>query len=307
MEEIDVDVKRFDPKTIPYNSVILMLGMRNSGKSSCIRDILFHHKDIPKATVISGTEGPNPFFKKFMPLNFINTNVDESIIQDALKRQEVIKESKDALVSSDNPVLREKSKKIDTRAILILDDCVGKNNKIFRTNPVKEMFMNGKHFDMLFIIALQYATSIHPDLRQNINYIFLFAEPRRVERERIYRNYASAIPSFELFNFLMDEYTNNYGCLVIKITNSTNLGDSIFRYKGNLHTPQFKIGAPIYWKGDKELRDKLHARALVKAERVLNALELADVNMLDSHKTSGSNAKRHKLKKNTEYRINSVD
>jgi hypothetical protein len=299
--ETDINIREFDPKTVPFNSVMLMLGMRNSGKSTCIKDLLYHHRNMPKCTVMSGTEDASPFFKKFMPLSFIKTNIEESVIIETIKRQSYIKKAKQVFEARGD---KEKATKIDTRAALILDDCVGKNSSLFRTNAVKEMFMNGRHFDLMFLISLQYATSIHPDLRTNINYVFIFSEPRLTERKRIWNNFGTLIPDFDLFCKLMDLYTTNYGCLVIQIGKSINISDNIFRYRGNLNTSNFKLGDQVYWKKDEIDRSKIAARELEQAEKVFEALNLADMSKLDAMGGGGGNTKKKGAYSNV--RINSV-
>ena len=45
MEEIKL--KKFDMKKMNKNSVCVLIAKRNSGKSFLMRDILYHHKNIP--------------------------------------------------------------------------------------------------------------------------------------------------------------------------------------------------------------------------------------------------------------------
>lgn len=275
----DITIRQLDPKTIPFKSVMVMLGMRESGKSTTIKDILANHRTVPRCTVMSGTEDANPFFKNFMPLSFIRTDIEESVLQEVLKRQVILKTSKETFLASGK---KDKSDKIDPRAALILDDCVGKNKSLFRSKTMAEVFMNGRHFDLMVLVSLQYCVSIHPDLRTNVNYVFIFSEPRRVERKRIWNAFGTIIPDFELFSLLMDRYTCNFGCLIIKISKSPNIEDCVFHYKGNLNTPSFKIGDPVYWKKDEINRSKMEARNLERAEKVFSALTAADTGAIDA-------------------------
>ena len=57
-------LKKFDMKNIPEDAVCIFIGRRRTGKSTLVRDLLYHHRDLPMGCVISGTEESNGFFKK---------------------------------------------------------------------------------------------------------------------------------------------------------------------------------------------------------------------------------------------------
>ena len=64
---------------------------------------------------------------------------------------------------------------------------------------------------------MQFALGIPPNLRTNIDYVFILRENIVSNRKRIYEHYAGMFPSFEMFCQIMDQCTENYECLVIKI------------------------------------------------------------------------------------------
>jgi GTP-binding protein EngB required for normal cell division len=47
--------------------VIVLIGRRDTGKSYLVRDLLYHHRDVPIGTVISGTEAGNGFYSAHIP------------------------------------------------------------------------------------------------------------------------------------------------------------------------------------------------------------------------------------------------
>ena len=69
----------------------------------------------------------------------------------------------------------------------------------------------------MLIITMQYPLGIPPNLRTNIDYVFILREPYMTNRKRIWENYASMFPTLESFCSVMDQTTENYECLVIKI------------------------------------------------------------------------------------------
>ena len=52
---LNVNIRKFDMKMIPQDAVCVFIGRRRTGKSTLVRDLLFHHQSMPLGTVISGT------------------------------------------------------------------------------------------------------------------------------------------------------------------------------------------------------------------------------------------------------------
>ena len=48
-----LELKKFDISQITDDKVVVMIGKRNTGKSFLIRDLLYHHTNLPIGTVIS--------------------------------------------------------------------------------------------------------------------------------------------------------------------------------------------------------------------------------------------------------------
>jgi hypothetical protein len=246
-DRLDLDL--FDLESIEFNSIIVLVGKRRSGKSYLLRNIMYNHRHMPLGTCISATESANPFYADFIPKKFIHFRYNPAIVQGALKRQAMLKKK---LNKKHNVELK---KIVDSRAFLILDDCIY-DKTIKRDQTISEIFMNGRHVDLMFIITMQSPLGISPDARGNVDYAFIFKESSLNNRKKIYDNYASCIPSFKLFNRIMDKCTENYECVVIKSITCTNkLQDQVFWYKAP-PTGNFRVCDKIFWeKQDEEEED----------------------------------------------------
>jgi hypothetical protein len=242
-----LELKKFDMKRIVFDKyenkgpVIVMIGRRDTGKSFLMRDLLYHQRDIPVGTVVSGTEQLNQFFSAHVPPVLIHHKFSENIIANVLMRQkQVVKQFK-------TQIDVHKKTTLDPRAFLILDDCMydksWPNNELIRI-----IFMNGRHYKLCTIFSQQFPLGIPPVLRTNIDYVFILREPVTNNRKRIYDNYAGMFPTFESFCQVMDQCTENYECLVIDNNCKSNkLNDQVFWYKA-LTSPPFKMCAPELWK-----------------------------------------------------------
>lgn len=220
-----LELRKFDPSVIKSDSVVIFIGKRNTGKSFCMKDILNYHRDLPVGVVISPTERANQYFERFVPKMLIYDEYDEKITQKFLDRQiDITKRKKMELK-------RSGVSNIDNRAFLIFDDCLY-DKKWPNDKNIRACFMNGRHYNIFFLITMQFALGIPPVLRGNVDYIFIFRENIVKNRERLYNHYAGMFPTFEVFQQTMDACTSNYECLVIdNKTQSNKLEDQIFWYK----------------------------------------------------------------------------
>jgi hypothetical protein len=143
----------------------------------------------------------------------------------------------------------------DPRAFVIMDDLLYCAEKWKKDPFINSVFMNGRHYKLLYILALQYPIGIGPNLRTNIDYTFILRNPVPTERKKIFDHYAGMFPSFEAFCQIMDACTDNYECLVIDNTvQSNNMLDCVFWYKADDHPP-FKIGSREFWEMSKNFDD----------------------------------------------------
>jgi hypothetical protein len=249
---MNLELAKFDMKAISFRPdenkgpVIVLIGRRDTGKSFLVQDLMFHHQDIPIGTVISGTEAGNGFFAAHVPKLFIHDAYNTAIIENILKRQKAVLKQ----VKKEHDMYKKSS--IDPRTFVVLDDCLY-DNKWTKDVMMRLLFMNGRHWKIMLVITMQYPLGIPPNLRTNIDYVFILREPYIANRKRIYDNYAGMFPTFESFCQVMDQCTENYECLVINNNAKSNkLQDQIFWYKAQQHGP-FKLGSKEFWEISKNL------------------------------------------------------
>jgi hypothetical protein len=250
-----LELKKFDMKSITFKPdenkgpVIVMIGRRDTGKSFLVRDLLFHHQDIPIGTVISGTEAGNGFYSAHVPKLFIHDEYNTVLIENVLRRQKV------ALKQMTQQITEYGKTTIDPRAFVILDDCLY-DQSWTKDKMMRLLFMNGRHWKIMLIITMQYPLGIPPNLRTNIDYVFILREPYATNRKRIWENYASMFPTFEAFSSVMDQTTENYECMVINNNAKSNkLNDCVFWYKAENRPNNFKLGSKEFWELSKNLGD----------------------------------------------------
>jgi len=235
--------------------MIVLIGKKDTGKSFLVKDILYNTQAcFPIGTVISGTEVANPFFQDLVPSKLIHDKYKPDIVMNAIKRQLSVKQTREHEKRS-----RGGNSNIDPRAFLILDDCLYDASWI-REESTRYIFMNGRHIDMVTLITMQYPLGITPNLRTNIDFVFILRENGIGNRRRIYENFAGMFPNFEMFCQFMDQCTENYECLVIcNGVQSNKLDDQVFWYKASDH-PQFKMCDDSLWSDNKPFTSSMLAQ-----------------------------------------------
>jgi hypothetical protein len=118
------------------------------------------------------------------------------------------------------------------------------------------------------MITMQYPLGITPNLRTNVDFVFILRENILGNRKRIYENYAGMFPTFEMFCQFMDQCTENYECIVICNSSPSNkLEDQVFWYKASDHGP-FHLCDESLWVDNKPFSSTMLAASEYSPEKV---------------------------------------
>lgn len=238
-----ITVRELDPDMIPPSvanvqegtgtggSKITVIGKPGSGKSWIIRSLLYAKRAcFPIGMVVSGTEDSNHFYEQFFPSTFIHNSLDVDLLERFKKRQKV-------------------SQKYIAQpwGVILLDDCTD-DCTLLRSKLFHDYYKNGRHWNMFFILSLQYCMDISPALRTNVDGVFILREPSLRNRKIIWENYASIVPTFKLFCHIMDEVTEDYTALYIhNRVQSNDWQECVFWYRASPVPDDWRFGCKEYW------------------------------------------------------------
>ena len=156
---------------------------------------------------------------------------------------------------------------------IVFDDMLHDAQNWKNEKTIKNIFFNGRHYNFLFILTMQYPLGITPALRSNIDYVFIFNEPSVKNRRKIYDDYAAMLPSFDHFCNILDACTQNHECLVIKTSgNSSDLRNIVFWYKAESHE-DFHVGHPKFWKFHQQHYNKNYEDDNLEVDEKVNELK----------------------------------
>ena len=227
---MNIQLKKFNPASMADDKVCVFIGKRGTGKSTLVSDILYHKKHLPIGVVMSATEEGNHYYQQFVPDLFIHSDYNKEVIESILDRQKKV-------VSQNKP---------NPNAFLLLDDCMY-DRKFMKDVCIRQCFMNGRHWKLFFMLTMQYCMDLTPDLRANVDYIFILRENVVQNREKLYKSFFGIFPTFDMFNQVMSKCTENYECLVLDNTSKSNkIEDCVYWYKAKVRK-NFRVGSPAIW------------------------------------------------------------
>jgi len=251
---MSISLSKFNPKKIEERrlsgsgpATCVFIGKRGTGKSTLVADILYYLRKINAGVAISATEDGNAYYSSFIPDILIHSEYKPEIIQQVITRQKKI--------------INGNKKNTDGDVFVLLDDCMYDKRMIRDTN-IRGIFMNGRHWRITFMLTMQYCMDLPPDLRSNIDYVFILRENIIQNQEKIYKNFFGIFPHLSIFQDVLNSCTEGYDCLVLDNTSkSNNIQDCVFWYRAKPNR-NFRIGSKELWKYCQKNYDKKKAKTV---------------------------------------------
>lgn len=237
--EYDVAVDPFNVRTLKQARTYMLLGKRNTGKTTLLTDLCFHRQTMEFGIVFAGSIGSREDIKKYHPDTFIY----EKFSADRLKTF-----FKD--VKRMNGKLRRRNQQM-VDCYLIIDD-TGFDTSMWMNKTLVEIMQNGRHYNISLFICLQYGKALRPNMRSQVDYVFILKEKAPEMINKIWDCFAGGhFKSKKQFTSTLDKCTRDFRCLVIKNADvNEDDGDfngSVYFYKAKKEHHDFRIGCDAMW------------------------------------------------------------
>lgn len=297
---VGLKLKKFRMEWVKDGQNVVMVGSRGRGKSTIVLDLLYHKQDIPYVCCISPTDIFNQTFSPHVPSRFIFSKYSKELLASFLRRQKQITQKKiEASIGLGNPSYKD----VDPRAVIVMDDCLADSKGWGNDPSLRWIFYNGRHAHINLVLTMQYQVGIPPCFRGNIDWIFLCRETKKIEREKLYKFYASIFPDFKMFDNIFMACTGDKKCMVIQgLSESVKITDQVFWFKASLHK-DFRICYDEFWENNdyylKKRMEKEFGKVGTAEEKVndLNPKEGSHVEADDYYKyVGGKNSVQFELK-----------
>tara|TARA_B110001452_G_scaffold242499_1_gene225326 strand:+ start:657 stop:1496 length:840 start_codon:yes stop_codon:yes gene_type:complete len=236
----NINIKRFDPSRLGKETTILLIGKRNTGKSTLLRDLMYHMKDkLDFGVLMSPTEEATGDMKDLLPAPCIYNSFNSTAV--------------DVLLDVQKQTVKTGNFK---SVFLITDDCMY-DKKVMKTPQMRAIFMNGRHRKLFYINCMQYMMDLGPELRCNTDYVFALRENIISNRAKLHQFFFGMFDTLGSFSKVFDKCTQGYECMVLDNTvRSNNVEDCVFWYQAEHNLPKFRMCKPVYWRlSDKYNRD----------------------------------------------------
>jgi len=260
---MNIQIKKFDPSSIDPCRICVFIGRRGTGKSQLVTDILYHQRKIPMGVVMSGTEESNEHYQKYVPDSFIYGQHEPAVVKKIIAHQQKTLKKMTAKQKED---FSDPSQSV----FMLLDDCMF-DNKWTRDRDMRCIFMNGRHYRIFFMLTIQYCMDLPPSLRGQCDYIFVLRENILENKQKLYKHFFGIFPSFEAFNEVLMQCTENYECLVLNVRSTSNkIEDVVFWYKAKIGR-KFRIGSPALWEHHRRNYNPKHDSSEPEEKKKANA------------------------------------
>lgn len=273
---IHYDLFYFKLAMILARTTILIYGKRGSGKTTLMCNILSElHKHYPLGCAIAPTATVRLELCKHMPSSLIWPEFDIDKLTAVVSK--FTESTMPDWMEYTNDTKKSEEQKADIlNWLLIMDDC-GFSEKTFRHVTFNNMYMNGRQVGQGIILNLQRLRSIGPQLRGQLDYVFLFRDLSKSVQESIHQDFFSFL-EFKHFKSLYMRCTEGYNCIVLDVQKAQrirNLGghspdsikECIFVYSPKpIHQiPPYAMFHPFVWKMDIAWKRLLKKRSLSRS------------------------------------------
>lgn len=227
------NIKVFNPKELKDNFFMYVVGMRRSGKTTIIKDILFNSK------------------KKFDEVYLISETADLSgDYDDYVKNFHIfeLERAEEVLAKVDAEQRTIQNKDLRRKILFILDDVITEGNRATWDN----LATYGRHLKSSVILLSQSMKAISPKTRKNADYALMSASRNYDDIEAFVREYLTG--SFSGGNTTSTETLRNSMNIYNEITKepyffifvdssaqTRNINDFVYKYKASGDIKKFNI------------------------------------------------------------------
>ena len=246
----DLNLEKFNPSQAKPHRIWLIIGTRGSGKSVLLKDLLYHTRgEYDFGLAMTATHSSAETLRQVFPKSLVYDRGYDFEKADTMLAQarENVKNGK------------------DRAGLLLLDDCAF-DDKVMKSDTMKELHLNGRHAAITLMSTTQYCLTVSPLLRANIDYIFVMADNVLANRKRLHQFFFGCFDTFQQFDSVFKTVTKNFGCLVLDNTNKTgSLEQSIRWYRADpIPDKRFRIMRRQYYAMDEFVQKSMNKLNLLR-------------------------------------------
>ena len=232
--------RKFDPSTIRDFASILFAGGKRTGKSSVMREFMYHIRHrVYDSHIYSGTydeEHPWEWYTPEQMVHYCLKEFDKESLSDTLATQNQRKALAKQYNTSCPP------------SLCVFEDLEFLKPSIWVNQGTRGVMFNGRWYKEFFFVAYQYVMEVKMEMRGSFDYAVFTMDNSQAVRERIWKQFAGVFKNFDTFDMAFIELTKDYRVMVLDLrARSYNVEDCVFWYKSDPNLGRFKMGHPDVW------------------------------------------------------------
>ncbi|KNC83801.1 hypothetical protein SARC_03977 [Sphaeroforma arctica JP610] len=129
---------------------------------------------------------------------------------------------------------------------MVMDDISGYRSQL---NKLSAVFNNSRHYSIFILLCGQQYTNVTPEVRKSMNAIITMGTDPVSERDRLYDEFFSFVPSKKLFIEIFNIVTATPFMALVGDRNvyGNNWRNRLFYYRAKPYPSSFKLGSHSFW------------------------------------------------------------
>lgn len=206
--------------------VHLVTGQRGTGKTSLLRDLVYHMRDrFDYGVAFTPTEASAKMFREFMPPSLIHDSFKPKVLETLMQSQ---RDSGGDMSLGTAPSV-----------FVLMDDC---DSAVLECRAFRDLCLNGRFHKVTLLMSA--AFNLDPVLCGSVDYCFCLRDIVMGNRIKLWKNFFSFFSlyhSYDAFSRAMTQATKDHRCIVLDNTTSSC---AVLWYRAAPELPRFGACVP---------------------------------------------------------------
>ncbi len=225
------DIYPLDPKDIPLEGTIAVVGRSKSGKSTIARSLLKHLRHrFDSCIVICASKKDAKKWERHVPATFVFTEFDSDMLLNVLAECEQAEDMGQP-----------------HRCVIFLDDSLYRSNTRYLM-VIDDLCCRGRQANILTVMMLHDPMKLSPTMRGQILLVFLCFEANMQHRLRLHEAFNPVFKNFEKYDEALRACTQQFStlCLFMENRQSYDVSEYAYWYKAKWPEPAFVFNRRSY-------------------------------------------------------------
>jgi hypothetical protein len=272
------ELKEYEPETmLRYDSVVMMVGMRGSGKTiMMLYFLMILARQLDMAIGFMATQDTLKEFAEHVQAPFLYPEYDEEQLTKIVDAQRALTARKPRRLADGTYEVPN-----HRRVAIVLDDCMYEK-KSGKGKTLRYLFMNGRHDNFFFMNGVQYVMDMDKSLRSQVDLVVAFPVQEDSHLKPLRENLLGCFSTDAQLSRMFASLQPNEA-LVFDRKLAAKKEPSLFFCKARYPLPRFRVGCDLFWlwyykyfvrKGSSHVEALIRTRLQAALEKPVDAVRI---------------------------------